>query len=448
MAILMKATEYAKKLRDIALNYKTLYVMGCIGSPLNVANKKRYINHHVYNQSAVRQRMINAATDDTFGFDCVCLLKSVLWGWSGDKSKTYGGAIYATNGVPDVSADGMIRLCKDVSTDFSNLLIGEALWCRGHIGLYIGDGLAVECTPKWKNCVQITAVGNIGTKAGYNARRWTKRGKLPYIEYDAKAEPVVPPRTSTASSSTSGGYAVGKDNEETCYNFFTQVMKLNVAASCGILSNIKSESGFNPKALGDNGTSYGICQWHKTRWTRLKDWCSKNKKDDTTLDGQLWFLKYELEVHYKTVYSTIKAVPNTEQGAYNAAYNWCVKYEVPANKETVGANRGEYAKTLFQKYSGGTTSSGSSVQQTSSNVEPAQKYDKAIAGRYKVNARFGLHIRAGAGTTKKSLGVLPYNTVVNNYGFYTVATNGTKWYYVLTSDGQLGYCSSRYLKKA
>jgi hypothetical protein len=31
--------------------------------------------------------------------------------------------------------------------------------------------------------VQITAVGNIGTKSGYKSRKWTKHGKLPYIEY-------------------------------------------------------------------------------------------------------------------------------------------------------------------------------------------------------------------------------------------------------------------------
>ena len=31
--------------------------------------------------------------------------------------------------------------------------------------------------------MQITAVGNIGQKAGYNVRQWSKHGKLPWIEY-------------------------------------------------------------------------------------------------------------------------------------------------------------------------------------------------------------------------------------------------------------------------
>lgn len=178
----MTNKEFVKKLIDIAKNYKTLYVMGCFGAPLNSSNKERYCNNHSYNKDITRQKMINSASVDTFGFDCVNLIKGVLWGWNGDKSKTYGGAKYAVNGVPDVSADGMIAKCLDVSTNFSNVDVGEAVWCPGHIGIYIGDGLAVECSPAWKNCVQITACNC--TKSGYNRRDWVKHGKLPYITYE------------------------------------------------------------------------------------------------------------------------------------------------------------------------------------------------------------------------------------------------------------------------
>jgi hypothetical protein len=182
----MTNKEFVKKLIDVANNYKTLYVMGCFGAPMTEANKKRYCSNHSYNTNKTRQSMIKAATSDTFGFDCVNLIKSILWGWNGDKSKTYGGAKYAINGVPDVSADGMIAKCLNISTDFSNIEVGEAVWCPGHIGVYIGDGLAVECTPSWKNCVQITACNR--TKSGYNRRDWVKHGKLPYIDYE-KHEP-------------------------------------------------------------------------------------------------------------------------------------------------------------------------------------------------------------------------------------------------------------------
>lgn len=122
-----------------------------------------------------------------FGFDCVNLTKGILWGWNGNQNAAYGGAKYAANGVPDVSADGMIAKCRDVSASgWDKLVPGEGLWMPGHWGLYIGDGLAVECTPIWGNGVQITAVLNIGSKSGYNVRRWTKHGKLPWVEYDTE----------------------------------------------------------------------------------------------------------------------------------------------------------------------------------------------------------------------------------------------------------------------
>lgn len=177
----MNNFELAVKCRDIATKYKTLYILGGIGFPLTATMKKRCMEQYSYN--AKRKAIIDRASDNTFGFDCVGLIKAILWGWDGNLNATYGGAKYASNGVPDIGADAMIQACKSVTTDFSRIEIGEAVWRSGHIGVYIGNGLAVECTPAWSNKVQITAVGNIGAKKGYNTRYWTKHGKLPYIKY-------------------------------------------------------------------------------------------------------------------------------------------------------------------------------------------------------------------------------------------------------------------------
>lgn len=185
---MMTARELIDRCVDIAKHYKTLYVMGCFGAPMTAANKKRYTQNHEYNRSAARSKMINAATADTFGFDCVNLIKGVLWGWDGELSAQYGGAKYGSNGVPDVSADGMIQKCKGVTADFRDIIPGAAVWMPGHIGVYIGDGLAVECTPKWDNCVQITAVGNLSKRPGYNTRTWSKWGLIPYINYKEDSE--------------------------------------------------------------------------------------------------------------------------------------------------------------------------------------------------------------------------------------------------------------------
>lgn len=175
--------ELAAACEAVANNYKTLYVNGCIGAPLTETAKARYTKNTAYNQKPERTAKILAATADTFGFDCVCLIKSLLWGWSGAVDMTYGGAVYASRGVGDVSEDQMIGLCSDVSTDFSRLAVGEVLWMRGHIGVYIGAGQAVECTPAWADGVQVTAVHNVGS--GNPGRKWTKHGKLPWLRYEA-----------------------------------------------------------------------------------------------------------------------------------------------------------------------------------------------------------------------------------------------------------------------
>lgn len=182
------ARELAAACEDVAKNHKTLYVMGCFGAPLNASNKTRYTQNHQYNRKAARTKKIKAASAETFGFDCVNLIKGLLWGWSGNQAKTYGGASYQINGVPDIGADQMIKACKGVTTDFSTIEVGEAVWMQGHIGVYIGNGLCVECSPKWADGVQITAVGNVPHPAGYNVRTWTKHGKLPYVTYAGKQE--------------------------------------------------------------------------------------------------------------------------------------------------------------------------------------------------------------------------------------------------------------------
>lgn len=198
MAI-MNNKQFAEKAIDIAKNYKTLYVLGCFGAPITSSTVNRYIYNYAYNTG--RQWMIKDAAKSnptTFGFDCVCLIKGILWGWSGNKNANYGGAEYASNGVPDIGEDVMIAKCSNVSTNFSNIEIGEAVWMPGHIGIYVGNGLAVECTPKWNNCVQITACNR--TIAGYNRRDWTKHGKLPWISYTEKEAATPSPAPAKAST--------------------------------------------------------------------------------------------------------------------------------------------------------------------------------------------------------------------------------------------------------
>ena len=184
--MIQTAKELAAACERVASSYKTLYVMGCFGSPMTPPNKERYTENHNYNRKPNRKRKILSSSPDTFGFDCVCLIKGTLWGWNGDLQHSYGGSLYQSRGVPDISADQMIKVCEDVSEDFSDILVGEAVWLPGHIGVYVGNGLVVECTPKWEDGVQYTACLNVGSKNGYNGRLWAKHGKIPYVSYSDK----------------------------------------------------------------------------------------------------------------------------------------------------------------------------------------------------------------------------------------------------------------------
>lgn len=180
---------------NLALSVKTLYVSGCFGAPMTDANKARYSSNNDYNSRADRKAKIMSASADTFGFDCVCLIKGVLWGWNGETNKQYGGAKYASNGVPDISADRIIKVCPAERTDWQNIVPGALLYKPGHVGIYLGNGKAAECTPIWNDCVQVSYVQNVGASGNHN-RTWTSWGLLPYVDYTQREElPFVDVKT-------------------------------------------------------------------------------------------------------------------------------------------------------------------------------------------------------------------------------------------------------------
>lgn len=178
----MRVDDFILKLEDCT-KLKTLYVKGGIGRPLTEDNKKKCIEAYAYNKKPDRKKMIMAATSDTFSLDCIGLGKAIGWGFSGDKNKALGGAVYCSNNIPDVTELGMLKLCSNISTNMEEILPGEFLWLQGHCGYYIGNGEVTECSPAWKNGVQITKLSQ---------RKWMKHGLLPFVEYGIKREhPVI-----------------------------------------------------------------------------------------------------------------------------------------------------------------------------------------------------------------------------------------------------------------
>lgn len=176
----LKASNFVSILKSIAETQKTVYAWGMFGSTITKERVQGKAKQYPYWYTQSKLQSVFAPlygkNPPTWGFDCVGLVKAVLWGWNGDETKSYGGAVYASGGVPDISADAMIDRCKEVSSNMSSIAVGEFLWMKGHCGVYIGNGQVVESSPKWKNGVQITSL---------SARNWLKHGKLPYVEYVA-----------------------------------------------------------------------------------------------------------------------------------------------------------------------------------------------------------------------------------------------------------------------
>lgn len=153
----MKINDFISKLY-LALNSKTKYKKGCWGS-----HKK-----------------------DLWYFDCVCLIKAILWGWDANTKYKHGGAVYKSNNVPDIGTEKMIQKCYNVSTDFSNLSLGELLYMKGHVGIYVGDRYVIEATKAWTANVLKSTVSSDGTRSYKNKKKlkWQKHGFLPYVNYD------------------------------------------------------------------------------------------------------------------------------------------------------------------------------------------------------------------------------------------------------------------------
>lgn len=172
----MTGQELANKCIEIKNNYKTKYAKGTFGQCATPS----FINQKAKQYPAWYKGKIDsllALPNDTRLFDCVGLIKAVMWG--------FPNAVYTSNGFKDYYDQTLWEACTDRKKEFSNVQIGECLWIKGHVGVYIGNGMAIECTNTWSGNVQITAVLNIGKIAGLNGRKWTGHGKIPTVVYNA-----------------------------------------------------------------------------------------------------------------------------------------------------------------------------------------------------------------------------------------------------------------------
>lgn len=97
------------------------------------------------------------------------------------------------------------------------------------------------------------------------------------------------------------------------WNYFSD--KISPAAAAGIVGNFAAESSFDTTAGGDNGTSFGLAQWHAGRFDALKDFAESRGTDWTDLQTQLDFTWKELNESYTGVLKALRNAETPEQAA-------------------------------------------------------------------------------------------------------------------------------------
>ncbi len=131
--------------------------------------------------------------------DCVGLIKGFFWTCNGSTSNKY-----RSNGCPDTSANGMIKLC-DETWDIADMPDepGIVVWMNGHIGVYVGNSTVIEARG--------FKYGVVRTKL--NERNWKKAGRLPktMISYDGSSDSAAASGVNTPLlKKGSGGEAVAR----------------------------------------------------------------------------------------------------------------------------------------------------------------------------------------------------------------------------------------------
>jgi LysM repeat protein len=193
MALLMTAKEFINKVKEVQKT-NTVYMWGTYGQVLTNQLIDYKANQYPSKNTPARVARHKKLVGQGYSaWDCVGLIKGILWGWEYGKSPKYKGSE-----VPDVGSDSMYKnYTTHQSTDFKDILPGEVVWIVGHIGVYIGDGLVIEATSRNKDGftdnVLISALGNHGAVKGYPTRSWTHHGRLKWIDYAAVPKPDPKP---------------------------------------------------------------------------------------------------------------------------------------------------------------------------------------------------------------------------------------------------------------
>ena len=144
------------------------YVWGSHGQVLTEKELNRlksvFGSHVTEKEEYIRNNWLGKRTSD-----CVGLIKG--YGWYDNDT---GSIKYGTNGMQDVTANGMFAAATEkVTINTMPDIPGLAVWHEGHIGVYIGNGYVIHAANTYAGVIK-TPITSSG---------WTHWLKVPYINY-------------------------------------------------------------------------------------------------------------------------------------------------------------------------------------------------------------------------------------------------------------------------
>lgn len=161
------------KWAQMAYDNKWGYVWGSHGNVLTSSEFKRLKKVFGANvtdkEDYIKSHWLGRRTSD-----CVGLIKG--YGWYNEESGTIK---YGTNGMADVTADGMFSAATEKGPiNTMPDIPGLAVWHQGHIGVYIGNGYVIHAANTYDGVIK-TPITSSG---------WTHWLKVPYINYIEETE--------------------------------------------------------------------------------------------------------------------------------------------------------------------------------------------------------------------------------------------------------------------
>lgn len=148
-------------------------------------------------------------------------------------------------------------------------------------------------------------------------------------------------------------------------------MGFTASAAAGVVGNLVQESGLRTDAIGDNGTSGGLAQWHNERLDALKRFATARGKKWTDLDTQLEFLAEEMRTSYADTYAKMQSAELPEI----AGQIMTDEYEIPDPASANYAQRQANARAAYEAMQSGN-------KQTSADAShggAGDSYDSLVA---------------------------------------------------------------------